>query len=154
MISCFSHVPLFATPWTATHQAPLSMGFSRQEYWSSLPCPPPGDLSDPGMEPTSPVSPALPGRFFTTSATSLINKCLLNAYWFQALVCVCTQSCLTLYDPMDYSPPGYSAQGTFQARILEWIAISSSSGFSWPRAPTHLSCGSCIGRQILYHCAT
>ena len=48
-----------ATPWTAAHQVPLSMGFSRQEYWSRLPCPPPGDLPNPGMEPTSPESPAL-----------------------------------------------------------------------------------------------
>ena len=52
-----------------THQAPLSVGFSRQEYWSGLPCPPPGDLPDPGIEPASLVSPALAGRFFTTSST-------------------------------------------------------------------------------------
>ena len=45
--------------WTLAHQAPLSMGFSRQEYWSGLPFPPPGDLPNPGIEPTSPVSPAL-----------------------------------------------------------------------------------------------
>ena len=45
------------------------MGFSRQEYWSGLPCPPPGDLLDPGVEPTTLMSPALAGRFFTTSAT-------------------------------------------------------------------------------------
>ena len=44
-----------ATPWTVAHQAPLSMGFSRQEYWSGWPCPPPGDLPDPGMEPRSPA---------------------------------------------------------------------------------------------------
>ena len=51
-----SYVWLFATPWTvAAHQAPLSMGFSRQEYWSGLPCPPPGDLPNPGMEPRSPA---------------------------------------------------------------------------------------------------
>ena len=55
--------------WTVAHQAPLSMGFSRQEYWSGLPCPPPGDLCDPGIEPTSLTSPALADRFFTTSAT-------------------------------------------------------------------------------------
>ena len=48
---------------------PLSMGFSRQEYWSGLSCPPPGDLSDPGIKPTHPASPALSGRFFTTSST-------------------------------------------------------------------------------------
>ena len=54
---------------TVVHQAPLSMGFSRQEYWSGLPCPPPGDLPGPGIEPTSLMSPALAGRFFTTSTT-------------------------------------------------------------------------------------
>ena len=54
------------TPWTVAHQAPLSMGFSRQEYWRGLPLPSPGDLPDPRIEPPSPVSPALAGRFFTT----------------------------------------------------------------------------------------
>ena len=55
------------TPWTVACQAPLSMGFSRQEYWSGLP--PPGDLPDPGIQPNSLRSPALVGRFFTSSAT-------------------------------------------------------------------------------------
>ena len=55
--------------WTAAHQAPLPMEFSRQEYWNELPFYTPGDLPDPGIEPTSPVSPALADRFFTTSAT-------------------------------------------------------------------------------------
>ena len=55
---CFSCVQLFAILWTAAHQAPLSMGFSRQEYWSGLPCPPSGDLPDPGIESMSLVSPA------------------------------------------------------------------------------------------------
>ena len=66
MLSHFSQVWLFATLWTVAHQAPLSMGFSRQEYWSGLPCPPPGDLPNPGIKP---MSPALAGGFFTTSAT-------------------------------------------------------------------------------------
>ena len=65
MLSRFICVQLFATPWTVAHQAPLSVGFPRQEYWSALPCPPPGDLPDPGMEPVSPASPALAGGFFT-----------------------------------------------------------------------------------------
>ena len=69
MPSRFSHIGLFATPWTVAHQAPLSMGFSRQEYWSGLPCPPPGDLPDPGMEPESLMSPVLVGWYFITSAT-------------------------------------------------------------------------------------
>ena len=63
-----SRVRLFATPWTIAHQVPLSMGFSSQEYWRRLPCSPLGDLSDLGIEPMSPVSPALAGGFFTSSA--------------------------------------------------------------------------------------
>ena len=59
MLSCFSRVWLFATPWTSACQAPLSMGFPRQEYWSGLPCPPPGDLPDPGIKPESSESPTL-----------------------------------------------------------------------------------------------
>ena len=62
----FLCVPLFVTPWIAAHQAPLSMGFSRQEYRSGFPFPPPGNLPDPGIEPTSHMSPALAGEFFTT----------------------------------------------------------------------------------------
>ena len=57
--------PTLGTPWTVARQAPLSMGFSRREYWSGLPCPPPGDLSHPGIEPVSLTSPALAGGFFT-----------------------------------------------------------------------------------------
>ena len=59
-----SHVQLFATPWTLACQAPLSLGFPRQESWSGLPFPSPGNLPNPGIEP---VSPALAGRFFTTA---------------------------------------------------------------------------------------
>ena len=61
-------VQLFATPWTVAHQAPLSMEYSRQECWSGLPFPPPGDLRHRGIKPESPVSPALAGRFFTTES--------------------------------------------------------------------------------------
>ena len=64
-----SRVHLFEILWTVVHQSPLSVELSRQEYWSGLPCPPPGDLPDPGIEPTSLSSPALAGGFFTTSAT-------------------------------------------------------------------------------------
>ena len=59
MLSRFGRVRLFVTPGTVAHQAPLSVGFSRQEYWSGLPCPPPGDLPDPGTEPMSSLAPAL-----------------------------------------------------------------------------------------------
>ena len=70
-----SHVQLFSTLWTIAHQAARSMRFSRQEYWSRYPCPPPGDLPDPGIKPVSLTSPALASGFFTTSATW--EACLL-----------------------------------------------------------------------------
>ena len=59
MRSCFTHVCLFVTLWTTAHQAPLPMGISRQEYWSGVPCPPPGDLLGPGIKPAPPALPAL-----------------------------------------------------------------------------------------------
>ena len=59
MLTSFSHVWLFVTLWTAAHQGPLSMGFFGQEYWSVLPCPPPGDPLHPGIEPASLASPTL-----------------------------------------------------------------------------------------------
>ena len=61
MFNRFSRVRLFVTLWTVAHQDPLSMGFPRQEYWSGVPCPPPGDLPNPGIEPVSIMSPALAG---------------------------------------------------------------------------------------------
>ena len=69
LLSHFSRVRLCATPQRAAHQAPPSLGSSRQEHWSGLPCPPPGDLPDPGIEPVSLMSRALTGWFFTTRAT-------------------------------------------------------------------------------------
>ena len=64
---------LFVTPWTVAHQAPLSMGFSRQEYWSGFPFPLPGDLPDPGVKPASPVASASAGRFFFLKIITLQN---------------------------------------------------------------------------------
>ena len=64
-MSYCSHVQLFATLWTVAHQTPLSMGFSREEYWNGLLFPSPGDLPDSGIEPTSLLSPALAGGIFT-----------------------------------------------------------------------------------------
>ena len=72
-LSC---VRLFATPWTVACQVPLTMGFSRQEYWRGLPFPPSGGLSDPGTEPMSLTSPALTGRFFTTEPPGKPTKCV------------------------------------------------------------------------------
>ena len=71
-----------------------------------------------------------------------------------ANVCVCAQSCLTLCDSKDWSPPGSSVHGIFQAKILEWVAIPFSRGSFQPRDQIFTSCISCIGRRILYHYAT
>ena len=77
----------FVTPGTVACQAPLSMGLSRQEHWSGLPSPPPGDLPDPGIKSMSPVVPALAGRFFITEAQrSRVCVCVC------VCVCVSTQS--------------------------------------------------------------
>ena len=70
-----SRVRLFATPWTVAHQAPLSMGFSRQEYWSGLPFPSPGDLPIPGIEP---MSPELQADALTSEPS---GKPLMNTLW-------------------------------------------------------------------------
>ena len=67
MLRYYTCVQLFATLWTIDCQAPLSLGFSRQKYWSGLPCPPLTDLPNPGIEPVSLTSPALAAGFFTTS---------------------------------------------------------------------------------------
>ena len=69
MLCCFSCVRLFVTLCSVAYQAPLSMGFFRQEYWSGLLCPPPGVLTNPGIKPKSLMSPALAGGFLTTSTT-------------------------------------------------------------------------------------
>ena len=84
-ISCFSHVCLFVTLWTVACQAPLSMGFSRQECWSRLPFPSSGDPPDPGMEPASLTSPALAGRFFTTGPGVLKDFIYLFIYFYYGL---------------------------------------------------------------------
>ena len=68
MLICLSCVQLFMTPWTVAKQAPMSVGFSRQEYWSELPCPPQGDLPNPEIKPQCLMFPALAVGFLTTSA--------------------------------------------------------------------------------------
>ena len=75
VLSRFSRVQLFVMLWTVAHQAPLSMGFSRQEYWSGLPYPLPGNLPDAGIKPVSLASPAWAGGFFSTSTTWEALQC-------------------------------------------------------------------------------
>ena len=113
----FSRVWLFATLWTVAHQAPLSMGFSRWEYWTGLPCPPPGDLLDPRVEPTSAFISYIAGIFFIHRATwegLLINYAPIKQKLYlknkvspwtpllslgSSLVCLCGQSCMK--NPVD-----------------------------------------------------
>ena len=82
--------PLFATPWTVAHQAPLSMGFSRQEYWRCLPFPSPGDLPDPGIEPRS---PALQADILTSEPPGK-PQCVLNC-----AVCIIVLKCNMYFNP-------------------------------------------------------
>ena len=91
VLSRFSHVPLFATVWTVARQAPLSMGYFRQEYWSGLPFPSPGDLPNPGIEPGSPALQADSllseplGKPYSTIEQALKHSCVCVS------VCVCTR---------------------------------------------------------------
>ena len=126
MLCYFSCVLLYATLWTATCQASLFMEFSRQEYWSGLPSPPPGDYPDPRVEPTSLTSTCI-GRCILFHLGHLGSMCVCMCLCLCA--CVYAQSCPTLRDPADCSPPGSSIHGIFQARILEWVSTSFSKGF-------------------------
>ena len=107
LFSCWVMSDSFVTPWAVAHQAPLSMGFSRWEYWRGLPFPPPGDLLDPGIELTTPVAPVLSGRFSTTEPPG-------EPWLISERVSEVTQSCLTLCDPMGQTPPsmGFSGKDT------------------------------------------
>ena len=144
-----------ATPWTIACQAPLFMGFPRQNHWSRLPFPPPGDLPDPGIEQCILQSRALAAAAAAKSLHSCPTLCdsvrpcgrqptRLSRPWDSPgkntgvgchflLQCMKVKSeseiaqlCPTLCDPMDCSLPGSSVHGIFQARVLEWGAIAFS----------------------------
>ena len=93
-----------------------------------------------------------PCLLFSTSVPCFFFQSVSTTYLFyyvwkvKALV---AQSCLTLYEPMDCSPPGFPVHRVLQARVLEWVAMLSSRGSSWPRDGTHISYASCVGRQVL-----
>ena len=118
-VKSLSRVRLFATPWGVAYQDPPSMGFSRQEYWSGLPFPSPGDL--PSSDPTASAF----------QVAGITGECQVTSEL--------AQSCPTLCDPMDCSLPGSSVRGILQARVLEWIAISFSRRSSRPRDQTRVS---------------
>ena len=95
------------------------MVFSNREYCSGLLFPPPRDLPNPGIEPTSPVFPVLAGRFFTLDILDILAAASDAAKLLQ--------SCPTLCNPIDGSPPGSPVPGILQARLLEWGAIAFSN---------------------------
>ena len=136
LLSHFSRVRLCATPLTAAHQAPPSLGFSRQQHWSGLPFSSPmhesekwkwshSVVSDPqqphGLQPTRLLHPwDFPGK-----STGVGCHCLLQCMKVKGQSEV-TQSCPTLSDPMDCSLPGSSVHRIFQVTVLEWVAIAFS----------------------------
>ena len=136
MHACLSHfscVWLFATLWAVAHQAPLSMGFSRQEYWSGLPCPPPGFLHNPGIKTTSLVSSIGRQILYHWATWEDTGKLILPPFYRTAAAAAKSlQSCLTLCDPMDWRPPVSSVHGILQAKILEWVAMTFSRESSQP----------------------
>ena len=92
MLSRFSRVQLFGTIWTVARQAPLSLGFSRQEYWCGLPCPPPEDLPNSGTEPASPSAPALQADSLPLSHRGNLFESLLGA---KSRLCTPGPSCVS-----------------------------------------------------------
>jgi len=129
---------VFATPWTVAHQTPLSVGFSRQECWSGLPCPPPGDLPDPGIKAVSPSTPALQVDSLPLSHEgSPAMEYSVSSVQFSSV----TQSCPTLCDPMNCSTPGlpvhYQLLECTQTHIHRVSdAIQPSHPLSSPSPPT------------------
>ena len=136
-VESLSRVRLFATRWTVAHQAPPSMGFSTQEYWSGLPFPSPGHLPDPGIEPRSPALQADALTSEPPGQEDYLNSLSLS---FSSVKVLVAWSCPILWDPMEHSPPDSSVHGILQARILEWAAIPSSRRSSRPRDQTQVSC--------------
>ena len=108
MHAVLSHIWLFATPWTVAHQAPLPVGFPRQEYWSGLPFPSPGDLPDQGSNPgllqsqVDSLPAELSGNTLCTYMMSYISY-----RWWEDCCCSVAQLCLSLFDPMDCRMPGF-----------------------------------------------
>ena len=125
------------TLWTVACEAPLSLGFSRQEYWSGLPCPPPRYLPNQGIEPVIPYVSCL--LHWHVGSLPLAPPEKPNANNLLGCCLSVTQSCLTLCNPMDCSSPDSSVREIFQARILEWVAISFSRASFQPRDQTRAS---------------
>ena len=130
-VKSLSRVRLCATPETAAHQAPPSLGFSRQEHWSGLPFPSPmreSEVAQSCPAPSDPMDSSLPGssvhgifqaRVLEWGAITFSDGC------DAATAAKSLQSCPTLCDPIDSSPPGSPVPGILQARTLEWVAAEN-----------------------------
>ena len=139
-VKSLSHVWLFVTPWTVAGQDPLSMGFSRQEYWSGLPCPPPGDLSDSGMEPAG--SWILSQFMIYLWPLKVVVVQSINCVWLSAtpMKCSTTDFCVLHYLP------------EFAQTHVRWISdvIHPSHPLSHPSPPAlNLS-----QRKGLFYCVS
>ena len=126
----FGRVQLFATSWTVAHQAFLSMEFSRQEYWSGLPFPTPGNLHNPGTEPESLLSPTSAGRFSTIVPPGKPSYRISSV----------AQSCPTLCEPMHCSTPGFPVHHQLPELAqtpVHWVSdtIQPSHPLSSPSPP-------------------
>ena len=144
-VESLSHVWLFVTPWTVTHQAPLSMGFSRQEYWSGSPFLPPGDLPNPGIEP---MSPALAGGLFTIEPPGPACKVVLTNWvlcpLFFSLVCSWWQNnpysqIVGHFSHLPRSSPSSWCQLSDSFLIGPWHCLCIWEGFSHFMHPHFLS---------------
>ena len=157
MLSCahmhaqsLSHFQLFVIPWTEACQAPRSMRFSRKEYWSELPFPPPRDLPNHGTEPTS---SALAGRFFTSEPSakplSQLEKDFISQGFFFSWTCA--QLCSTCCNPMDCNSHQAPLSMGFSRQEC-WSELPFPPPRDLPdseiKRQSHISC---IGRQVLYH---
>ena len=140
-VTCMlSHVQLFANPWTVARQASLSMGFSRQEYWSGLPFPSPGDLPDSGMEPTSPMSPALQSNSLPLS--HLGNSWPLSSPSLRGLSGWCTwekTEFLSLPIALGGESPGLPGECMSSDVPLEWVGWISNPSWDWINLPHNSS---------------
>ena len=136
MLSCFSHVRLFVTPWTVARQASLFMGFSRQEYWSGLSCPPSGDLPDPGIEPVSPSFSCTEGRFFIgeppgkfmIDINCSITKQFHSWIFIQVIYCLIYSGNKLLLIKKKWTPDSRNNLGKSQNSYAKWKK-SDSKGY-------------------------
>ena len=153
VLSSFSRVQLFVTLWTVARQAPLSVGFSRQESWSGLPCPPPGDLPDPGIEPGSPALGVWSFSPWTTREVPPLTIFKARSHWVVvAWVCPQVDFCLTILEGVVFrESPGH---GVIALEQPQCIPVNTAKFPFKLTADTHLSHTSSTDYSPLQQCRT